>query len=291
MHSSESLSGRPSSSALLKALSATRLVRRWRSPILLFLAFAGGFLLARFGESRTSVPAVRMQSSQADAYLPVQLDAPRVKQAASSLKRITDSYTIVSDNVVYSRFARLYNRVVKHPGTLGTFGYDVLGRNWRNGSFSVVSVIPFDVKTGTFTMLKEYNFAHGRAVFTFPQGCYQPSKHASPREAVLAELNEEAGLKCEGNALHELLAHTQGAPQDKYQREVVHYYLCTDARQLRKELRQGQDLEEHIVVENHVSPPEMKAFMRLGMLQSNNIAGGLLAIDRLKELGLLPLGA
>lgn len=282
---------RHSSPTVFNAFGPPSVGQRWRAPIYLCIAFASGFVLALVTSRRTGLATVGVHLANPDSYLPVSLDTAGVKAAKDSLKRFSDSYTVVSETVVYSRFARMYNRVIRHPGTRGTFGYDILGRVWRNDSFAVVSVIPFDTKTGTFTMLKEYNFAHARAVFTFPQGCYQPTKHTSPRTAVLSELNEEAGLGCRDDALVDLLDSTEGSPQDKYQREVVHYYLCTSTIPLANGLRQGQDLEEHIIVERHVSVSELKAFVRLGMLQSNNIAGALLAIDKLKELGLLALGA
>lgn len=189
---------------------------------------------------------------------------------------------------MYSAHARVYARTVRFPSG-NNFTFDVWGRVWRNDSFSVVSVVPFDRATQTFTMLREYNVAHGRFVYAFPQGQFERVKHASLRDAARAELEEEAGLRC--TSWTDLLAEgvREGAPQDKYQREKVFYFLCTAVEAVAEKAE--VDAEEEIEVVSGVTPGQVRELVAEGVLQSNNIAAALMALDRLRRMRLLPCDA
>jgi 8-oxo-dGTP pyrophosphatase MutT (NUDIX family) len=154
-----------------------------------------------------------------------------------------------------------------------------------------VCVVPFDASDMTFTLVREYNIAHAMHVYSFPQGCYERSKHSSAQAAAEAELNEEARLRCAPSALIPLLETPDGSPQDKFQREKVHYFLCADSSRVAEREGRQRDVDEDINIESRVSVAQLKGLMRAGVMQSNNIAAGLLAIDRLRQDGLLPVSA
>jgi 8-oxo-dGTP pyrophosphatase MutT (NUDIX family) len=218
------------------------------------------------------------------------LDALVLDRSIASLRNLSQMFHVVSESVVYSRYARVYSRRLRHPDGK-EFDYDVWGRNWKNDSFAVVCVVPFDAKDLSFTLIREYNIAHSMHVYSFPQGCYEQSKHASPQVAAEAELDEEARLRCQPSSWITLLDVSAGSPQDKFQREKVHYFLCTDSTPLTEGVGRERDAEEDINIERRVSVAQLKALMRSGVMQSNNIAAGMLAIDRLRHDGLLPIEA
>lgn len=188
----------------------------------------------------------------------------------------------LSDKVVYSRYARVYNRILLFEDGK-QYEFDVWGRNWRNESFGVVTVIPFDVKTKTFTLVREYNIAHEKFIYTWPQGQFERAKHKTALEAAKSELGEEARLKC-GN-WHMLIDACM--PQDKYQRECVYVYLCMESAQGYG----GRDEEERIEVVKGVTTEQVRMLGHVGVMQSNNVAAGYMGIDKLKRMRLLPWAA
>jgi 8-oxo-dGTP pyrophosphatase MutT (NUDIX family) len=218
------------------------------------------------------------------------LDALVLHRSIASLRNLSQMFHVVSESVVYSRYARVYSRRLRYPDGK-EFEYDVWGRNWKNDSFAVVCVVPFDARDLSFTLVREYNIAHSMHVYSFPQGCYERSKHVSPQAAAEAELDEEARLRCKPSSWIPLLDTAIGSPQDKFQREKVHYFLCTDSTPLTEGFGRERDPEEDINIERRVSVAQLKAIMRAGVMQSNNIAAGMLAIDRLRLDGLLPVEA
>lgn len=203
----------------------------------------------------------------------------------NALDERNERFKIVSEEVVYNRYARVYDRKVKFPNGQ-TFAFDIWGRVWRNDSFSVVAVIPFDKRTQTFTLVREYNPAHGRYVYSFPQGMVERSKHHSIQAAAAAELEEEAHLKCR-RWTSLLTDHSPGVPQDKYQREVVFFYLCADA--VAVENAAHLDNEEDIEIVRGVTVDQVRRLCQAGALQSNNIAAGLMAVEYLRNLRLIPI--
>jgi 8-oxo-dGTP pyrophosphatase MutT (NUDIX family) len=234
----------------------------------------------------------RLSSSQwAGSWHPsLTLDYRALERSLAILRNASSMFHVVSESVVYSRYARVYSRKLRHPDGK-EFEYDVWGRNWRNDSFAVVCVVPFDSSDMTFTLVREYSVAHGMLVYSFPQGCYETGKHASPQAAAEAELDEEARLRCKKSSWIPLLDTPAGSPQDKFQREKVHYFLCADVFGLEEGDARQRDAEENINIERGISVAQLKALMRAGVMQSNNIAAGMLAINRLRLDGSLPMEA
>ncbi|CAN8075838.1 unnamed protein product [Agarophyton chilense] len=220
--------------------------------------------------------------------VPVHPDTTTTANLLQALREREKAFQLVSDSVVYDRYARVYSREVKFPDGK-QFAFDVWGRVWKNDSFAVVTVVPFDRRTNTFTLIREYNIAHARYVYSFPQGQMERAKHKSVHMGAAAELEEEAQLEC--NEWVNLLEGDEGrgAPQDKYQRETVHYFLCTAAHHV--EDAADVDEEENIEVVHGVTSSQLRELAAAGALQSNNIAAALMGIDKLRRLRLLPYSA
>lgn len=215
-------------------------------------------------------------------------DTATTTELLGALRAREAKYQVLSDKVVYDRYARVYSRKVQFPDGK-QFDFDVWGRVWKNDSFGVVTVIPFDRETRTFTLIREYNIAHARFSYVFPTGQMERAKHASNEAAAAAELEEEAQLRC--NHWSNLLGGDEGrgAPQDKYQREVVFYYLCTDAEHV--DDAAAVDEEEDIEVVHGITSKQLRELVAAGAMQSNQIAAAYLALDRLRSLHLLSCSA
>lgn len=207
------------------------------------------------------------------------------KRLLSVLSSIEQRERVVDEKVVWTGYARVYSRTVAYADGRPNVTFDVWGRTWRGGIFGVAIVVPFDRRTRTFTLVREFCVAHGRFVYSFPAGQVE-AKHGDARHGAVAELAEEARLECVG-PLRELLDAAVAAPQDKFQREAVSYYLCDDARRLSAEDAPQRDKEELIDVVHGVTASELVALVHAGVMQSNMIAASMLAIRELETRRLL----
>lgn len=212
----------------------------------------------------------------------------------TDLHALNSKFEFVSDSVVYNRYARVYDRTIRFPNNQ-QFSFDVWGRAWKNNSFSVVVVVPFDKATQTFTLIREFNVAHNQHVYSFPQGMVEfGEKHTSVKHAATLELEEEAHLKCmdwiyllDHDEADTTKSSASAIPQDKYQREKVYVYLCTNAVELHDNIA-GVDAEEEIEIIHGITTQQVFQLSQAGVLQSNNIAAGLLAVEKLRHLALIP---
>lgn len=107
-------------------------------------------------------------------------------------------------------------------------------------------------------------------------------KHGSSLAGAAAELEEEARMKCEGWVD---LLNGKTVPQDKYQRERVWFYLCTEA--FRVSGGRDRDQEEDMDVVEGITAPQVSQLVREGVMQSNQVAAALLGLESLREMGLL----
>lgn len=107
-------------------------------------------------------------------------------------------------------------------------------------------------------------------------------KHGSSLAGAAAELEEEARMKCE--AWVDLL-NGRTVPQDKYQRERVWFYLCLEV--VKVVGGRERDREEDMDVVEGVTPRQVGELVREGVMQSNQVAAALLALDSLRAMGLI----
>lgn len=212
-------------------------------------------------------------------------DTTTTANLIQALREREKAFTVTGEKVVYDRYARVYSREIRFPNGK-QFAFDVWGRVWKNDSFAVVTVVPFDRETQTFTLIREYNIAHARFMYCFPQGQIEKAKHSSVQIAAAAELEEEAQLRCDDWISLLRGDDGRGAPQDKYQRETVYYFLCTAAFHVNDAAH--MDPEEDIEVVHGVTSAQLRDLVAAGALQSNNMAAALMAIDKLRFLRLLP---
>jgi len=204
-----------------------------------------------------------------------------VPKLLSMLK--TKSQEVAQETVAWTGYARVYERTVVYSDGRKNATFDVWGRTWRDETFGVVIIIPFVRSSRTFTLVKEFCVAHNRFVYSFPAGQIE-RKHKSILEAAKMEFAEEAHMKC-ARPLKPLLTGDIGAPQDKFQREAVHYYLCQDSKTVLD--APVRDAEENIDIISGVRPAELLAIVKAGTMQSNMIAAAMLALHDLRMTRLL----
>lgn len=118
-------------------------------------------------------------------------------------------------------------------------------------------------------------------------GGVEDHKHASSFEAAQHELEEEAHLV--GGTWHCLLASEETkAPADKYSTCPFSFYLVVDPEM--EHDPKPHDEDELLVVHRGVTVPEVKGLIREGKMTVPAACASLLAIDKIRELGLLKRG-
>jgi len=147
------------------------------------------------------------------------------------------------------------------------------------GNFSSVVIFPYDSKTGTCSLIREYCPGIHDIKSGIPGGLYEERKHTDLLNAARDELNEEAGLM--GGTWFALAP--EGIPQDKYSRNRLHPYLVIDSSIDPNPRR--QDDTEQIEVEHFVSLDEAKRRLLAGDMPAPAAMVTLMAIDKLRELG------
>lgn len=186
-------------------------------------------------------------------------------------------FTIVSQERLFHRYQSVYARTVRYP-TGQTVSYDVVGH--ARSDFTSVFVFPYHTRTRTATLLREYSPGRNRVAPAFVAGMFERARHASLEDAARAEMSEEALLK--GGTLLRLAR--DGVAADKYSLNEFHYFLALDAHQ---DKRPGQrDEEEWISVQQGVPLDEVRGMVQRGELNTPHALLAMLALARLRELGL-----
>ncbi|KAJ8904416.1 hypothetical protein NDN08_000934 [Rhodosorus marinus] len=184
---------------------------------------------------------------------------------------------IVTEDVVFKRYGAVLDRCVRYPGG-ELVKFDIWSKNWRNNN-EFCQCVPYDSRTNTVTMIREYFPAQHKFHYGFPGGNVE-DKHGSPLSAIQAELEEEAGLY--GGEWFPLLDVGKAAPQDKYQEDCLYMYVAVDSQV--KEAETSTDVEELITIEHGVPISTVHDRIYKGELQANGIATFLLALRHLKLL-------
>lgn len=187
-----------------------------------------------------------------------------------------EAFKIVSEKKIFERYQTVYQRDVLFP-TGKTVSYDVLG-NCRS-DFTSVFVFPFNTKSQSVTLLREYSPGKNKETLSFVAGMFEKGKHRSIEEAARAELSEEAFLT--GGKLIPLVS--GGVSADKYSLNHFHYFLALDC--VDDESPGERDEEEWITVVRGVSLSEVRKNIEGGELNTPNSLLGMLALDKLRGLG------
>lgn len=138
------------------------------------LHFVGGGLLTR------TVPRCCMSSSSPSSILSKYDDSS------------DNGFTIMDEKVNYQRYQTIYERLVRYPNGKRV-SFDVYGN--PASQFKSVFVVPYNTKTKTVTLLREYTPGTNGMQWGFIAGGFDPKKHTSLEHAARMELSEEAFLK------------------------------------------------------------------------------------------------
>jgi hypothetical protein len=263
----------------------------------------------RLSPSRVHTPSQRQRDMSAPSTIPRSGRGPRGVmgvQTATAMSA-TQEYEILSESILWESpygAMTVYERTVRFPddepgsgspdgsgdddapALAATIQSEAQGKTvkWNIvgcplGNFSSVVIFPFDSRTGTCSLIREYCPGVHELKSGVPGGLYEERKHADLLAAARDELNEEAGL--EGGTWFALAP--EGVPQDKYSRNRLHPYLVIDAT-IDPHPR-SQDDTERIEVEHGVTLAEAKRRLLAGDMPAPAAVVTLMAIDKLRELG------
>lgn len=187
-------------------------------------------------------------------------------------------YKVLEENVLYSRWRILYQRLVRMPNG-NVVDYDVVGQKGAGAAI----IFAWDSQTKTATLCREYNPGPNR-VLCGPAAGLIEEKHngGDPRLAAECELEEEIHLA--GGTWHNLT----DAPlaMDKYATTLVHAYLVIDPEPVANP--RPLDDEEEIEILTNVSVDEIRAMIRRGEMNIVGSWAALLGLEKLRELGEIP---
>jgi hypothetical protein len=251
----------------------------------LTMAFAGSPALSLRG-LRASTPFRRMSVSRSplcaqlpstrDMLSPAQLEAT-ILNSGGHEKRDADGFRVVEERLIFKRYQAVSERVIEYPHG-DRHSFDVLG----HGACASVFVFPVVMAAGkaSTVVLREYSPGLGKMMNGFPAGFLESHKHATPDEAAVAELSEEAFLTA-GTLLR--LSPLGGVSADKYSKNLYHHFLALDCV---PDLAPGErDQEEWIEIEKGVPLSAVRAMVVDGKFNTPNISLAFMALDRLEQLG------
>lgn len=112
-------------------------------------------------------------------------------------------FKILKEELRYSRYLNVYNRVVQHPPSKEEVAdpskcerkiveYDIVGAKTR--SFHFCAVLPYDTLTKSVTIIKEYAQGGNCYMYGVPCGVLS-EKHQPLEDCVRMELSREAQLQ------------------------------------------------------------------------------------------------
>lgn len=201
-------------------------------------------------------------------------------------------FDVESETAVHQRYLTVYNRKVRfcaheRPTECHTLEFDVVGHPRANFSFSVT--FPFHPykdgrKGGEVTLIREYAQGPNALMYCLPTGALDPQRHADLQECAARELSEEAWLA--GGEWQRLLpADHPGLPEVKWCMNRFVPFLAVDPQ---PDLNPGsRDAEEASMEVLRVPLEEFKSLMLSGDMLLPSITTAYLAMDRLREQGLL----
>jgi hypothetical protein len=254
-------------------------------------------------------------TTQPPAYAPpLAADARVVVKDAS----LGVSARVLGERLAHRRYLATFDRLVRFtrpgpaPGAASApennaeasekehhhdVAYDVIGHPRCEFRFAVV--FPYHPATnddddddeGEVTLVREYAHGPHRFVFTLPSGQFERQKHGDGGllATARAELEEEAHL--EGGTWHRLLPEGHpGIPEVKWCANAFEPFLCVGPSA--HPAPAARDGEEEAAGIEAVRVP-LRAFRRLaasGEMLLPSVATGWMAIEKLRELGLVKKG-
>lgn len=200
-------------------------------------------------------------------------------------------FKILKEELRYSRYLNVYNRVVQYPPSKEEVAdpskcerkiveYDIVGAKTR--SFHFCAVFPYDTLTKSVTIIKEY--AQGGNCYMYGVPCGMLSeKHQSLEDCVRMELSEEAQLQG-GNLVKLIPDGHPGLLEVKWSRNRFTPFLVLDPKRDAKP--QPMDPEEVIEILT-VDIPALKEIMYGGYMMLPSVVTCTMALKYLQDQGLL----
>ncbi|KAJ3337412.1 hypothetical protein HDU93_001112 [Gonapodya sp. JEL0774] len=193
---------------------------------------------------------------------------------------------VLKEEKLFKRFVTVYNRTIRQPSGLVSewdiVGHDQDGKGVPCAEANFVAVFPFDTKTKTTTLVREYAQGPHQMLYTVPCGAYDVRKHSSHLDAAQHELSEEA-LLTGGTWI--TLSSGRGIPELKWSTNLFHVFLCLDPVE---DSNPGQrDPEEIITVCRNVAVDDLKASIMRGEMLLPAVQTSWMALEYLEKNSLL----
>jgi len=192
-------------------------------------------------------------------------------------------FRIVSEATVYSRYLCVIDRQVEFPNGK-IIKWDIVGHQFNKDCVFVCS-FPFDTKTKTTTLIKEWCQATNRLTFGLPCGHYDSKHHTSYQHAAECELSEEAQLK--DAKWVKLLPEEkkEGIMEVKWCKNHFFPFLALDPIVDTTPL--PRDQEEYINIYHNVSIDKVKEIIMSGEMQLHSVTTSFMALQYLEKNGML----
>jgi len=208
----------------------------------------------------------------------------KATEAISSSSSNNESFRIVSDQVVYSRWRKILRRVVEFPNG-NVVDYDVIDQKSPGG----VTIFAWNSKIKRATLVKEYNPGCHRRLYGTAAGliedkhenCGNNNNNDIAKVAAQCELEEECHLK--GGTWYRLTSEGSTVPMTKYDVTEITPYLVIDAQYVAD--AKSLDDEEDIEIITNITIDEIFGFIKNGKMNLVGAFASMLAIEKLRELG------
>lgn len=200
-------------------------------------------------------------------------------------------FKILKEELRYSRYLNVYNRVVQHPPSKEEVAdpskyerkiveYDIVGA--KTPSFHFCAVLPYDTLTRSVTIIKEYAQGGNCYMYGVPCGVLS-EKHQSLEGCVRMELSEEAQLQG-GNLVKLIPDEHPGLLEVKWSCNRFTPFLVLDPKRDAKP--HPMDPEEVIEILT-VDIPSLKEIMYGGYMMLPSVVTCSMALKYLQDQGLL----
>ena len=201
--------------------------------------------------------------------------------SGDALPQVTHfNYTLASSEVVFSGWRKVLRKNITFP-TGKTHAFDIT----YQGNPSV-AVFNWCTKTKTTTLIQEYHPGIEAIMYGTVAGIYERGKkHLSALDAAMAELEEEAHLRAAPHNWIPLLADADSScPFEKYSDNRLHAFLALDCDVVPDP--KPLDAEECIEITPGVTYRQLRALLASGKMNVPSSYTTLMALDKLKEMGL-----
>lgn len=242
-------------------------------------------LLSRHCGSSKSLFSASKSCSRESKREDLKIMPPKAEGDTIETQKQKYNFRIVKEELKYSRYIQVFNRVVEHPPQSSQpplspadriIEYDVVGA--RTESCHFVAVIPYHSSSKTVTLISEYAQGANELVYGVPCGGLS-NKHTSLEDCATKELSEEAFLK--GGRLIRLLPESHpGLLEVKWCKNRFTPFLVIDPEHDTNP--HPRDLEEFINLQK-VDIPTLKKIMFGGDMMLPSIVSCGMALEYLES--------